>query len=363
MVQRTMSIHCRGREATVNEPTIRVRFSDLPLEIAFLILKYVAQPTLCQKERYTDKNPYSSALSLCLVSRLVRHIALPEFLHTVLLRQSHSLKAFANALRMQKAYAKKESDLFFDYTSVVQRIWIKDHNVTEQILQDSKLKPIMSVLVPVLLAAPALAIDCCHLKVVVQCMEDAWTSRAGPGVDHRRSPFPGKTQSLTIVGQSTEKEIFEPIQKGSGFLASIPRLTYLVDMGNDGDKFRDISRGSMSPEGPLKVWMSDIPWACMKSLETFSVAYPHLDAIYNIYVYGNEAKGLNVHVERLTVSASLFRQDPESFPWVTPPFPVTGPGEKRIRSDGVCFEVTRGQALFWQFLYPWDKVWACGLTD
>ncbi|KAG1774577.1 hypothetical protein EV702DRAFT_1122957, partial [Suillus placidus] len=364
MVQHTMCIYCCGREATIDKPTTRVRFSDLPPAVSLLILKYVAQiaqPTFTQKERYADKNPYSTALTLCRVSRVVRRAVLPELLRTILLRQSHSLKAFANALRIQKAYAKKGSDLFFDYTSVVQRLWIRDHNVTEQILQDSKLKPIMSVLVPVLLAAPALAIDSGHLKVVVQCMEDAWTSRADPDVDHKSSPFPGKTQSLTILGHCTDDEIFEQIRKGSGFLASIPRLTYLVDMGIDGDKFRDISRGEKSPEDALEVWMRDIPWACMKSLETFSVAYPHLDAIYDIRRYMAEAKGLVVHVERLTVSASLFRQDPESFPWVTPPFPVTGPGEKSIQSDGVCVEVTRGRELFWQYLYPWDKVWACGL--
>ncbi|KAG1775461.1 hypothetical protein EV702DRAFT_431476 [Suillus placidus] len=223
-----MCIYCCGREATIDEPATCFRFSDLPLEIVLIIIQYTAQPTLFQREKYTDKNPYSNALSLCLVSRFVRRIVLPEFLHTITLRRSHSLKAFANALRMQKAYAEKESDLFFDYTSVVQRI--KDHDATEQPLQDAKFKPIMSVLVPVLLAAPALAVDSCHLKVVVQCMEEVWTSRADPDVNHKCSPFPWKTQSLTIVGHYTEMKIFKQIRKGATFLGSIPRLTYLVDM-------------------------------------------------------------------------------------------------------------------------------------
>ncbi|KAG2028558.1 hypothetical protein BDR03DRAFT_1096431 [Suillus americanus] len=57
----------------------------------------------------------------------------------------------------------------------------------------------------------------------------------------------------------------------------------------------------------------------------------------NICAYALPRRGLDLHVERLTVSAPLFRQNPASFPWVTPPFPVTDPGEKIIRSDGVSF--------------------------
>jgi hypothetical protein len=47
-------------------------FSVLPVEIALMIFKYAAKPMFSQKEEYKDKNPYANALSLCLVSRLVR---------------------------------------------------------------------------------------------------------------------------------------------------------------------------------------------------------------------------------------------------------------------------------------------------
>ncbi|KAG2352985.1 hypothetical protein BDR07DRAFT_1615306, partial [Suillus spraguei] len=91
------------------EPAIRFRFSDLPREIALMVFKYAAEPTFSQKEEYADKNPYATALSLCLVSRLVRRTILPEFLHTISLRRCLSLKMFANALLMQKAYAEKKA--------------------------------------------------------------------------------------------------------------------------------------------------------------------------------------------------------------------------------------------------------------
>ncbi|KAG2356987.1 hypothetical protein BDR07DRAFT_1463791 [Suillus spraguei] len=324
------------------EPAITFRFSDLPLELAFLVLKYAAKPTFSQKESHADENPYANALSLCRVSRLVRRTVLPELLHTILLRRCRSLRMFANALLMQQAYVETKSDLFFDYTSAVQRVWISHNDFAELRLHNSEVKKHMTSLLPVLLVAPALAIDWFSLNLLVRTVQDAWTSRADLDVDDRHSPFPVRTKSLTITarGLSTNWNIFRHIRKGSVFLASIPHLTYL----GEGAGFPDVSRGLISPEVLLRAWMHDIPWADMKNLQTLSVAYPHLDAPYDLATYMEN--GLDFHVERLTVNVSLFKQDPASFPWVTPPFPVTNPGEKSIRSDGVSFKVTHDRVNF-----------------
>lgn len=175
------------------EPAITFRFSDLPLELAFLVLKYAAKPTFSQKESHTDENPYANALSLCRVSRLVRCTVLPELLHTILLRRCGSLRMFANALLMQQAYVETKSDLFFDYTS-----------------DNSEVKKHMTSLLPVLLVAPALAIDWFSLNLLVRTVQDAWTSRADLDVDDRHSPFPVRTKSLTITarGLSTNWNIW-----------------------------------------------------------------------------------------------------------------------------------------------------------
>ncbi|KAG2033198.1 hypothetical protein BDR03DRAFT_968227 [Suillus americanus] len=272
---------------------------------------------------------------------------------------------FANSLRIQKAYAVEKSDLFFDYTSVIQRMWIG--SFTGCRLPDSELKQDLSVLVPVLLASPALAVDCSSLRLVVQSVENAWKSRAGSTVDHGPSSFPGKTQSLTITvrGHDAQAQIFRSIdtRKGTVFLSSIPHLTYLVDLEPDSRIFCEISGGLKSPRFAMRWWMDDIPWARMKSLETFSVVYPHLAEAPDIYSYMYSTRGVDMHVERLTVSAPLFKQDPEYFPWVIAPFPKTHPGEKSIRSKGISFKVTHAQGHFWRTGYKWDKVWVCGLTD
>jgi hypothetical protein len=343
------------------EPAIRFPFSDLPTEIALIVFKYAAKPTFSQKEEYKDKNPYATALSLCLVSRLARLTILPEFLHIVLLPERHNLKAFAFTLLMQKVYAKQESHLFFDYIPAVQRLWI-GHS-TDDLVWNASLEIDMTLLLPVLLAVPTLAIEVRYLDIIVKFMEASQPPRTDPNVDHEPSPFPWKTQTLTVEVYRKDVEIFHKIHKKSAFLASIPHVTYLIDLSPDSDIFRDISRGLKSPEIALKSWVRDIPWAYMESLETFSMVYPYLAPPYKIRSYIDQTRGVDLHVERLTVSAPLYRQNPESFPWVTAPFPVTLPGERIARTDGLSFKVTHGQGHFWRFYFTWEKVWACGLTD
>ncbi|KAG2102806.1 uncharacterized protein F5147DRAFT_534213, partial [Suillus discolor] len=215
----------------------------LPIETILTICKNAAQPTFSQREKYDIKNPYSTALSLCLVSRLVRRIILPDFLHTILLRRRHSLKKFANALLMQKAYAEEKSDLFFDYTSAVQRMWISDAFdcfvyaearddpffwATGNFLskQDEERARNISVSLPVILAAPELAVDYRHLKHIIWSVEDTW-----PRTDLNlggHSSFPGKTKNLTIIRQDQQVELFHNTGERFLFLVSIPHLTHLI---------------------------------------------------------------------------------------------------------------------------------------
>ncbi|KAG2049263.1 hypothetical protein BDR06DRAFT_1012360 [Suillus hirtellus] len=250
------------------EPPFRSHSGSLPMELLIPILKDAAQLTFSPRAKHVDENFYSTAVSLCRVSRLFRRIILPEMLHTVFLR--HGVKKFANALLMQKAYAEKESDLFFDYTSAIQRMWISDYwaSLSEG---PSSLKPNMSILHPVILAVPVLAIDCDHLELLIKSVEDAWTSHADLNIDHKYRPFPGKTQNLMIMSPGG---IWIPFRSGSKsktsiFLASIPRLTYLPNLEAYSDSFRDISRGLKSPESLLDSWMNNIPWKHMTSLQTF----------------------------------------------------------------------------------------------
>jgi hypothetical protein len=340
------------------------RFSDLPVEIALIVFKYAAEPTFSQEEEYNDKNPYENALSLCLVSRLVRRTVLPKLLHTVLLPTRRNLEAFAFSLLMQKVYAKQESDLFFDYTPAVQRLWLTE--TAKNLTLDAGLKQCITMLLPVILAVPTLAVERRYLSLIDESLEGSQSLITDPDVDHRPSPFIGKTLIVTVESYRLHIQNFQYIHqkpdKKSVLLASISHLTYLIELNPDSDLFRDISKGFKSPDLPLVTWMCDIPRDCMNSLKTFSVVYPHLGLPHKTTSFFNQ-KGVDLHVEQLTVSAPVYMQNPGSFPWVTAPFPMTPPGEEIARTDGHSFKVTHGQGRFRRFDFTWEKVWACGLTD
>ncbi|KAG1794108.1 uncharacterized protein HD556DRAFT_439934 [Suillus plorans] len=347
--------------SSVMESPIRSHSGNLPMELLIPILEDAAQLTFSPGEQHVDKNFYSTAVSLCRVSRLFRRIILPKMLHTVFLR-GHEVTKFANALLMQKAYAEKESDLFFDYTSAIQRMWIGNHWASlSEGLPEFKLN--MSILLPVILAVPVLAIDSEHLQLLVRGVEDAWTTHEDLNIDREYCPFPGKTQNLTIMSSNGSWDPFDHNKKTSIFLASIPRLTCLPALEVSSDVFRDISRGLRSTGSSLQYLMDKVPWAQMTNLQTFSVVYPHLGPPFSMRSYIDPTRGLDLHVERLNVSAPLYKQDPHSFPWGTPPFSVTNPGEKNIRTNGLSLEVTRKQTHFCRLFFSWENAWACGLTD
>ncbi|KIK38689.1 hypothetical protein CY34DRAFT_14886 [Suillus luteus UH-Slu-Lm8-n1] len=339
-------------------------FSDLPVEIALIIFEYAAKPTFSQKEEYNDQNPYADALSLCLVSRLVRSTVLPELMHTVLLPTRRNIEAFASALELQKKYTEDKSHLSFDYTRAVQRLWLAEPGKNP--ILDDGLKQRITTLLPVILAVPTLAVQPGYLSLIDESVEGLQSLGTDPNVDHGLSPVLGKTLIVTV---ETYRLYIKPFQyihqkpvKKSGFLASVSHLTYLTELNPDSDTFRSISEGVESPDIPLGFWMGDIPRNCMNSLKSFSVVYPHFGLPHKVVPFFRP-EGVDLHVQRLTVSAPVDMQNPKSFPSVTAPFPITLPGEESAPTEGVSFKVTHDQGHFQRWDFTWEKVWACGLTD
>ncbi|KAG1732551.1 hypothetical protein EDB19DRAFT_1609647, partial [Suillus lakei] len=209
-------------------------FSDLPTEIALLILEEAARPTFSQCDKYSDRNPYSSALALCRVSRKLRHAVLPYMLDTILLPQLRNVRAFVNALHIQKKYT---DDLSIDYASVVRKIWIGEHggNLAENPLLNAYRAPecelSLSLLAPVLLAAPSLALDWTSLILLSDCLEHVCKSRPDMTLASEYSPPPWETRSLTLSGTSARAPWWPftttTTQGLTAFLASLCHLTYL----------------------------------------------------------------------------------------------------------------------------------------
>jgi hypothetical protein len=347
------------------EPTTRFPFAELPVELAFMIFEYAARPTFDQADLYDARSPYSSALTLCRVSKIVRRVVLPELLHTVLLPDSRHVKKFVHALRMQKAYREKGNNLHFEYAPRIHKMWIvsNDGNLTPTHFPHTSpayaLTPPespldISLMAPILLAAPSLALGWTSLDLLVECLEHAWKSHAATHVDNEHSPLPWNTQTLTLsctsptAGPRWERLTDTP--QGSAFLGSISHLStnpYVCDYkSHTTNLFRDYY---------LPLWMEIVPWAAFKSLKTVFLPYPRIKP--SVDQFALIFAGIDLHVELLILSASLLR---DCIPKEIKGFAEIGPGEERVQSDDVRLKVS-DSCIRWYTRDGWEKIWACML--
>jgi hypothetical protein len=351
------------------EPITRFPFSELPVELAFMIFEYAARPTFDQVDLYDARSPYSSALALCRVSKVVRRVVLPELLHTILLPDSRHLVKFVHALRMQKAYKEKGSDLHFEYTRRVRKMWIVSHggNLTKPAhsphpsrayaLSSSESPLDISLMTPILLSAPSLAISWTSLDLLVECLEHAWKSRAATHVDNEHSLLPWSTQTLTLsctpptVG--TQWECLTDTPQGSAFLGSISHLStnpYACDCKSH--------KTNLCEEYCLPQWLKIAPWASFKSLQTVFLPYPRIKLAIDQFAL--IFTGIDSHVELLTLSASLLRDYSDCIPKEVKGFAETCPGKEPVRSDDIRLKVS-DSSIRWYTRDGWEKVWACML--
>ncbi|KAG1728907.1 hypothetical protein EDB19DRAFT_1832596 [Suillus lakei] len=343
----------------------RFPYTELPVELALMILEYSARPTFDQADLYDARNPYLSALALCRVSKIVRRAVLPELLHTILLRDSIHVEKFVHALRIQKVHKQGGSDLHLEYAPRVHKMWIICHggNLKPAHLLNTPrayaLKPSespldISLLAPILLTAPSLALGWSSLDLLVECLEHAWKSRVATHVNNEHSPPPWSTQTLTLScspptsGPRWERLTDTP--QGSTFLASISHLStnpYVCDY-----------KSHISRDYCLPLWMEVTPWASFKSLKTVFLPYPRIEPSVNQFAL--IFTGIDSHVELLTLSASLLRDHCDCIPREIEAFAEIGPGEECIRSDDIRLKVSDSH-IRWYTRDGWEKVWACML--
>ncbi|KAG2367150.1 hypothetical protein BDR07DRAFT_1606414 [Suillus spraguei] len=329
------------------------RFSDLPVELALIIIGYSAQPTLDQAEKYRLKCPYSSALKLCLVSKYVRRAVLPELLHTILLPDQRNVRKFVQALVLQEAYKKAGSDLYFDYAPHVHRMWIgfnggnltpallpQAHslgvvNPQEYVLQPSDRAHAISLLTPILFAASSLAFGWTSVDLLIDCLEQAWKSRPATPVDEEHPRPPWNTRTLTLsYATPTNRTIVNRLTstpQGSAFLASIRHLSGLTAVRcNPLNNYR------------VPQWMSTTLLASFKSLESVTLPYSYTNSPISIMAL----LGISVQMELLTLSATLMKDPTNGSPNEIEVFNGILPGKYNgvLVVDGrkfgpVCYEV------------------------
>lgn len=325
-------------------------YPPLPIELVDLILKYAAEPTFAQPERYDAKKPYSVARKLCLVSRGARRAVLPEMLRTVCLNSS-DVPAFVHALRMQEEYAQTYPALCFEYTRYIRNIWIGDpEHLSRFFVSLSVPEPDIGLLAPVLLGAPSLATNLSSMDLLTRCVEHAWTHMSRNVDDQRSSPAWG-TKTLTLSEVNMEQWDIATRASGSAFLAS---LTHLIVVPASNRHINDRYSGIIgAKEYTLHRWITHIPWASFERLETISLAFPLVELPVRLFLF---MTGTTVRTELLTFPASLMKG--------RVPLKIkasTETGGDCISLDDVRVVVSDSRVHFCTQRHQWEKVWACGL--
>ncbi|KAG1854455.1 hypothetical protein DFJ58DRAFT_660404 [Suillus subalutaceus] len=340
--------------------SITFRFNDLPTELALLILRYAAQTTFDQAEKYDKVNcPYSSVLTLCLVSKNFRRAVLPALLHTVLLPKPRNVRVFVQALLTQEAYKQASSDLHFDYAPHVHKMWIglDGGNLTsadlladprEYALQPSERPLAINLLTPVMLAASSLALGWTSVDLLIECLEHAWESRPATPVNEEHPRLPWNTETLTLSCgdpiNRTKWKCLTDTPQGSAFLASISHL---------------LSPTYLCRDNPLQVyrlpeWMKTAPLASFKSLQTVILPYPCTTPPINLRALVTTGVDMQMHL--LTLPATLLKDPNNGIPKAIKVFDdIIGPGEEATRSDGTRLQVSE---VLWCSRSGWEKVWA-----
>ncbi|KAG1734478.1 hypothetical protein EDB19DRAFT_1727147 [Suillus lakei] len=294
---------------------ITFRFSDLPTDLALLVFAFAAEPDLAQPYNYATKNPYSTALSLSRVSKLVRRVVLPRMLHTVLLPEPRQVTAFVQALRMQKTYIEQQQhDLSVDYASRVHRIWIgafrgplRDangpftSNFTGAAAEPGSELDV-TLLAPLLLAVPSLAIDFLSLDVLLLCLKHACKSAdVDLNAEHSNSVLPWKHKNVSLQWWPFLGNVY-----GYNFLASISHLTLLSSSSRElsrhfqGCCVTKVQERQDSEPYMVPLWMARAPF---KRLETFSRVIPHIKLQVAQRITAPRAK--ETFVKLVTFPASL----------------------------------------------------------
>ncbi|KIK34920.1 hypothetical protein CY34DRAFT_17381 [Suillus luteus UH-Slu-Lm8-n1] len=143
----------------------------------------------------------------------------------------------------------------------------------EHALQPSERPLAISLLTPIILAAPSLALSWTSVSLLIECLEHAWKFRPATPVNEEHSQPPWNTKTLTLSSWApispTEWSKLTDTPQGAAFLASIchlSSLTYVV--------CRDDESFSLAEEYYLPEWMHTAPLASFKSLQTVILPYP-----------------------------------------------------------------------------------------
>lgn len=330
---------------------------NLPTEMVIPILLLAARPDfgLINGGRTKRKNSYASALAICRVSRYFRRAVMPIMLECVFLWEDRQVIAFCHALRMQKEYSQQGNDLQIEYKAHICRIWVG--RICEPDAESScagrciTTEPWInfSILAPVLLAAPSLALDCGSLYLLDRCIK--YELLRHPDNSPQR---PWSTKNLALSGTIEPSRVRKSTSQI--FFASVSH--FIILPSRIADEARAKGDGTLNvPE-----WFKRFPWTFFNTVEaiSFPVAWCKFPD-----VEGQDITGTRVFLMTMTTP-------PPSSAHALPLLPDSGTtsqidlesvwNAEPSTAEGVvqAVKTKRGQ---YRLLVDWEEAWAQQIGD
>ncbi|KAG1848108.1 hypothetical protein F4604DRAFT_1973974 [Suillus subluteus] len=268
------------------------------------------------------------------------------------------MTVFVDALHMQQAYTQQGHQSKFNYTKYIRRIWMERFNgslpgpslpgLYPNAFGPMSPGPDLSLLAPVLLAAPSIAVDFENVGLLSGCIFHAWKSRVD---NHKGSPALYNPKTLTVTGfecVTPEWSSFTNSIHGAAFLASLSHvisITYTMYEQN-----RHVCHlchfSNKWKIYQLPKWME---WAPFRSLQTFSL--PILHSAHHLAECELSSTDMKVELSTFSVSKLSLCQHTLGIRTIQETMSFNGP-------LALSYPGPSSSCILCQ---DWLKAWACGL--
>jgi hypothetical protein len=344
-----------SQKSRVESLPARFPFERLSTELAIEIIRFTSVPDFTG----SASNPYSNAVTMCLVSHPVRQAAILELLDTVLLSAGRNVHAFIRAILMQRDHRLTGSCLAVDYSMHIRRMWCgtcPEALVDEP--RDSTAWLDYGALWEVMRNVERLGIHYESLHLIYNGLATEVDAMEVDEIDGKSisSTSRWKCQKITFAGDYWRWKPLTSTKEGSAFLANITHLVLWMT-----DNSHERNSASMINSKVTPMWMENVPFEMMRNLTDVGFVLPisreDLDSRRSII--GPRQMLVYHQPKRSGASAASVSVSLEHDPMVFRRWAVD---DKDPASHGIVLPLYVAATHDWR-TWNWEKAWAIGQSE